>query len=121
MTSMRKYAGSSFIGLDDVLARPVRAVILEVIPEGNFDKPELLLDSGQRFSVNVTNVKALIAAFGEDHTDWLGKRIELFSGLIKYQGAERESVLVRAISSTKRAAPNPEQSHDDIMSDEVPF
>ena len=115
MTSMRKYAGSSFIDLDDVLARPIWAVIVEVIPEGNFDKPELLLDSGQRFSVNVTNVKALIAAFGEEHTDWLGKRIELFSGFIKYQGAERESVLVRATSPAKRTAP-----HDD-MSDEVPF
>jgi hypothetical protein len=115
MTSMRKYAGSSFIGLDDVVARPLRAVIIEVIPEGNFDKPELLLDSGQRFSVNVTNVKALIAAFGDEHTDWLGKRIELFAGFIKYQGAERESVLVRAISPAKKAAP-----HDE-MSDEVPF
>ena len=29
MASMRKYAGSSFIGLDDVKARPIQATILQ--------------------------------------------------------------------------------------------
>jgi hypothetical protein len=96
MTNMRKHAGSSFIRLEDVRARPIQATIVKVTEGETYGKPVLLLDTGQQFSVNATNCKALIAAFGENDTDWVGKPIELFAGFTKYQGAEKDSVLVKA-------------------------
>ena len=116
MASMRKYAGSSFIGLDDVKARPIQATIVQ-FAEGNYGRPVLLLDTGQRFTVNKTNVDTLIAAYGDDDADLIGKRIELFAGFTKYQGAEKESVLVKPISPGKPLA----LVKSDGMDDEIPF
>ena len=121
MTSMRKYAGSSFIRLEDVKARPIRATIVEVT-EGDYGRPVLRLDSGQRFTVNATNMRTLIAAFGEDDADLINKRIELFAGFTKYQGNEQESVLVKAVSPGKGPAPKQERTKpSDDMDDLIPF
>jgi hypothetical protein len=103
MASLRKYAGSSFIRVDDVRDRPIQAKIVE-FTEGNFGRPVLLLDTGRRFTVSKTNVDILIAAYGDDDADLIGKRIELFFGFTKYQGAEKESVLVKPISPSKPLA-----------------
>ena len=114
MASMRKYAGSSFIGLDDVKARPLQGTIVKV-SEGDYGRPVLLLDTGQRFTVNATNVKTLIAAFGEDDADWTGMKIELFSGLAKYQGKEQDSVAVKALSPGKPLAEGPPRARSGTM------
>ena len=90
----------------------------------------LLLDSGQQFSVNATNWKTLITLYGEHDTDWKGKPIELFAGFTTFQNSEKESVLIRPISSSKplalvppieRTAPNSERPNDMDDETEIPF
>jgi hypothetical protein len=103
MTNMRKYAGSAYVRVEDVRTHPIQATIIKV-SEGNYGRPELLLSTGQRFSVNATNVKTLISAYGEDDADWIGMLIELVSGFTKFKGEDQESVLVKAISPGKPLA-----------------
>ncbi len=52
---MRKYSGESFIKVDDVRDGPLQMQIA-VIKEGKFDRPELVFESGEIFSLNATNI-----------------------------------------------------------------
>ena len=51
-----------------------------------------------KFSINKTNVRTLIKAYGEDGREWLGLTIELYAGETTYQNQPKDSVLVRPIS-----------------------
>jgi hypothetical protein len=59
----------------------------------------------------------MIAAYGEEDGDWIGMQIELYAGMTKFKGADRETVLVRAISPGLPVAertPPTHQRPDDI-------
>jgi hypothetical protein len=121
MTDMRKYAGSSFIKYGDVSEAPIQATIVKVA-EGKYGKPDLLLESGEHFGLNATNVKTLIAAYGRNDQDWIGERIELYAGTTEYQDQEKKSVLVRPLSPGKpKAERAPLPANPDAMDDEIPF
>ena len=109
MASMKKYAGSRFLRLDDVVDQPRREKIAAVVDEGTYGKPILKFESGAQFSCNATNVGTLIAEFGEDSNDWLGGEIELYHGQVKFKGSSQDSVLIRA----------PKKAVD--LNDEIPF
>ena len=96
---MRKYAGSRFLKLEDVIRRPRVEKILDVA-EGKFGKPDIKFESGNQLSANATNVKALIKAYGDDDRDWIGCEVELYAGQTDYQGGKKDSILVRPISPT---------------------
>jgi hypothetical protein len=122
---MVKYTGSAFLKVGDVKEAP-RRVIIDAIEIGKFDKPNVILDDGTKLSLNATNTRALVAAYGKDSNGWINKEIELFAGEIEYQGAPKAVILVRPISpptKTNGAAapkdPGPDKSSD--MDDEIPF
>jgi hypothetical protein len=126
MTDMRKYAGSAtFIKFEDC-ETPIESVIMEV-KEGKFGKPDLILESGDKFSVNATNAKILIKAYGPDDGDWLSQRIRLVQGKTKYQGNLTDSVIIQPLSpgrpEEQRTKPSPANHHqgDTEMDDEIPF
>ena len=120
MVSMRKYASSAFIKLDDVQDRPRRETIVDVV-EGKWDKPILKFASGAQFSLNKGNVATMIAEFGEDGDSWIGVTIELFAGKAEYDGDLKDSVLVKPIAAKSPAATpkTTERRTDD--SGEIPF
>jgi hypothetical protein len=93
---MLKFSGSQFVKCADVSSGPIREKIAGV-EVGKFDKPNLLFESGGKFSVNATNARTLIRAFGRDSESWVGHEVELFLGAIEYQGKDQEAVLLRAI------------------------
>ena len=72
MADMSKYASSSFIKVDDLVEGPEEQVIAE-IAEGKFEKPVLTFDDGSKLSLNATNTRALIKAFGPNDKDWIGQ------------------------------------------------
>jgi hypothetical protein len=120
---MRKYAGSSFIRIEDVQSGPREGTIVKVT-EGRYGKPDLLFARGERLSLNATNVKTLIDAYGSSDQDWIGMNVELYAGTTRYQGQEKDSVLVRPISPGKPEAerrPPPTVQDDDGMSEEIPY
>ena len=120
---MSKYAGSSFIGLDDVKDGPIRGTIAH-IEEGQFGRPVITFDNGLRFSLNVTNVVTLLKAFGSEHENWLGEQIELFAGEATFNNEPRPSVLVRPIireAGVEKKKVAPRRPKRDGLDGEIPY
>jgi hypothetical protein len=101
---MRKYSGNTFYKVADVKDGPVTEKIAGVV-EGRYQKPDLVFESGAKLSINATNNKVLIRAYGADSEDMIGYTIELFLGSIEYQGKDQDAVLVRPISQPDPNAP----------------
>lgn len=95
--NMKKYAGETFLKVADVRDGPLQLQIAAV-REGKFDRPDLVFETGDVLSLNATNTKILMRAFGSDSDTCIGKWIELYHGEIEYQGHMQEAVLVRPIS-----------------------
>ena len=123
---MSKYASAAgFIGVDDVKAGQKETIT--DVKLGNFDKPVVEFESGAKLSLNKTNVRKLIEAFGEDSRDWTGCAVELSAGEINYQGASTRCVLVTPLveadalpkpAAAKKSSPT--KTGDD-MDEAIPF
>jgi len=120
---MRRYSGTAFIKPGDVKAGPIRVVIVDVT-EGKYGRPDLEFDDGTKLSVNTTNNRTLVIAYGAESDDWINKEIELSLGEVEYNGEMQETVIVKPISppvEKKPPPPKPKNSSGGDMDDEVPF
>jgi hypothetical protein len=97
MLDMRKYSGKSYLKVEDVRTGPLQRRIAAV-SIGQFDKPELVFETGDILSLNTTNTKTLIRAYGSDGSAWIGHVVELYLGEIEYQGNAKEAILIRPLS-----------------------
>ena len=114
---MREYIGATFIKVADVRDGPLRMQIA-AIREGKFDKPDMMFESGEVLSLNATNTRILMRAYGQESADWIGKEIELAPGQTPFQGQLRDSVGVRPISPSV-AGKSGEATGE--LDDEMPF
>jgi hypothetical protein len=73
---MRQYAGSSFVTVESLRDGPREDKIASVEP-GKYDKPVVTFESGNKLSLNKTNVNTLIRAYGPDDEDWIDCTVEL--------------------------------------------
>ena len=94
---LKDYSGEYFIKPDDVRKKPVRQRIAAV-RKGNYDKLELVFDSGEVLSLNATNTRALRHVYGRSSDELIGKIVELKFGQLHYQGADHDAVLVNPIT-----------------------
>ena len=94
---LKKYSGQRFIKPEHVRNKPIRDTIIGV-KEGKFGKLELLLESGDIFSLNATNTEILMDAYGRNSDRLKDKEIEMFFGQLKYNGVDNDAVLVKPIS-----------------------
>jgi len=123
---MSEYAGTKYIGLADVADGPMRATIAE-IGMGDYEKPVATFASGAKFSLNKSNVRTLIDAYGDDGRDWTGYEIELHADEVTVKGKAQPCILVTAISSARPAAPGtppaapPAAKKSSDMDDVIPF
>ena len=124
---MSKYAGQSFIKIDDVRDGPIEEQIA-AFGMGKFDRPVLTFESGDMMSLNQTNVRTLIRAYGKDGRSWIGHTIELFEGEVEFEGKPQESVLIKPISEPTEEQATTAAKRDaaiipppDKMDDEIPF
>jgi hypothetical protein len=101
---MSKYGGAAFLKFDDVVSAPRRAKVVSV-EIGAFDKPVLEFESGEKLSLNATNVRTLCKHFGQDSRGWAGITIEVFAGETEFKGVKQNSALVRPVT----------------LSDDIPF
>lgn len=53
------------------------------------------------FTVNATNKKALIAAFGEETTDWIGKTCKMDIANVMIGGNVKKSIVIQAVGEQK--------------------
>lgn len=121
---MSRYAGQVFIKPDDVRGAPVRERIVR-LSMGKYDRPVANFESGDALTLNQTNIRALIRAYGRDGRAWIGHDVELYVGEIEYDGRQQESVLVRPISKAGEASavvlPPEEPSTEDVLDNSIPF
>ena len=115
---MKKYSGARFITIADVRDGPIQGQIAVVRP-GKFEKPDLVFESGDVLSVNSTNNRTLMKAYGPSSEGWIGQEIEMFLGEIEFQKKMQEAVLVRPISLPPKLADQTKPK--DSMDDEIPF
>jgi hypothetical protein len=106
--NLRDYSGEYFIKLDDVREKPLRRRITNV-RKGNYDKLELVFDSGEVLSLNATNTRALSRVYGGSSDALIGKVVDLEHGQLRYQGADHDAVLVKPITQ-----PEPPPFDDEI-------
>ena len=118
--NMKKYAGETFLKVTDVRDGPLQMQIA-VIREGKFEKPELVFETGDILSLNATNTKTLMRAFGKDSDAWVGKEVELYLGEVEYQNRMQEAVLARPISPPLKAAEAKSTDETPPLNDEIPF
>jgi hypothetical protein len=114
---MSKYPGNVFLKVEDIKASGSVQVTITGASEGRFEKPDLTFNDGTQLSLNHTNRRALLRAYGKESDDWIGKLIELRVGDLKYDGKLREAILVKPISPPiEKKAPPPSE-----LDDKIPF
>jgi hypothetical protein len=113
---MKRYVGVMFITVDVVRDGPLRMQIA-AIQEGQFEKPDMVFKGGEILTLNATNTRILVRAYGQESADWIGKEVELALGQIPFQGQLRDSVVVKPISPS--VADKGKGTND--LDDEVPF
>jgi hypothetical protein len=123
----RKYFGVTFVTLKDLAEGPLQAVI-DHTEEGKFGKLNLVFEDSTAASLNATNSRALVRAYGPETDAWSGNVVELSAGEIEYQGKMQPSILIKAISApVARAATTtgkqavPAGSSNGDMDDDIPF
>lgn len=94
---MRKYSSEHFVKVEDVKDGPIEDQIA-VVKDGKYDKPNVVFESGDVLSLNATNRKTLVRAYGNESDLWIGKMIRMFLGMIEFQGSDHEAVLIEPIS-----------------------
>jgi hypothetical protein len=120
-TDMRRYASKGrFIKPDDLVNGPEQKVSAE-IGEGQYEKPVVSFTDGTKLSLNATNVDTLIDALGPNREDWIGKKIEVYRGTLRYNGSDNAAVLVRALELLPAAERTPLKPQPVDLDDEMPF
>jgi len=118
---MSEYVGSAFLRVDDLKqSGPIKATIANV-RLGKYEKPDAHLSDGSVLSLNATNCRTLVRAYGDESADWLGREIELFVGEVDYQGKPTETILVKPISPSIEKRPKPKSGNGGDMDDAIPF
>ena len=103
---IKRYLRPSFLKYQDVVDGP-RTERIAAVQEGTFDCLDLKFESGDMLSLNQTNLRTLVRAYGMDPEKWIGKLIELYAGQTTFDNEPKQSVLIKPISP-----PNP--SDEDI-------
>jgi hypothetical protein len=97
---MRQFASARFIKPADVEGGPIRSRIAFVKIGEKYGRPEITLANGDVLSLNKTNVRILIQAYGPNEVDWYDQEVEFYHGKFRDRETEKEepTVSVRPIS-----------------------
>jgi hypothetical protein len=124
-----------FVSGDEFLPDERRQVIIERAFEETFrndpdPKPIITLagaDGWQRdLTINQTNGRVLVAAFGDEMNEWVGQIIEVFAVDTEFNGQPRKGVRVAPVMAETAASP-PEggpiklPATRDALDDDIPF
>ena len=125
MPDMTKYAGAAYLGTDDVKEGPIRGTIAAVEVNKKIDRPSLIFTNGLKFTLNATNTRTLLQAFGPESDDWIGETVELTFDQVEYKEKMVDTVVLsvvpRAPGVEKVKPPKPKSAKRDDLNDVVPF
>jgi hypothetical protein len=95
---MSKHAGGLYLRAEDIRESGPKRVKIERVEEGQYGKPVLVLNDGTSLTLNQTNTRTLIRAYGSESRDWIDREIELHLSQTSYEGHAQDSILVKPIS-----------------------
>ena len=125
---------SNYLKAADLQGRQVNVTIerydMEDIGDGH--KPVLYFQGKEKGLVlNKTNANEIAFVYGDDMDEWIGKKIELFSMMVSFQGKMIPGLRVRVPRYAGTPAPKPQQvapAHNErnpppsiLSDDEIPF
>jgi hypothetical protein len=117
---MKQFSGEAYIKVDDVRDGPL-TMRIAAVKQGGFGRPDLVFQSGEIFSLNQTNNRILVRAYGDESKDWIVKQIQLALGKAKYKGELHDSVVVKPLDPpVEKITPIASKPASD-MDDEIPF
>ena len=116
----------NFIKKEDIEKGPKRYTIRGVETVDFTDKAggterrlQLVFDEDRRFTLNATNIKRLVRAFGDETPAWVGQSIVLvFDPDVEYAGRVVGGIRVR-VRAAKKPEPEPEPDWNDELEPEV--
>lgn len=104
---------SRFLAQDDVPEEGFTAIIKDVRVEafksnrGDEDKYVLYFTAGKPMVFNVVNRQTVIASYGDDSDNWLGKPVEIYVDPNVYMGGERTGGIRVCVPKPAPAQPRP--------------
>ena len=104
---------SRFLSQEDVPEEGFTAIIKDVRVEalksnrGDEDKYVLYFTAGKPMVFNVVNRQTVIASYGDDSDNWLGKPVEIYVDPNVYMGGERTGGIRVRIPRPAAPAPKP--------------
>ena len=111
MPNARKFAGSSYVKLEDLKNKPPLRERISFAKEedGEYgEKLRAVLRERQESQPQRDQRRQLIRDISEDYDDWPGHDVEVFAGEVDFQNGRANAVLVRLITAKKRKAVTPE-------------
>jgi hypothetical protein len=132
MANAMKYAGSTYIKLDDVHDKPPLRERISFVKEetGKFgDRLVAFFESGRKLSLNATSVGILCRDIDQDTDHWTGRNLEVFAGEVDTKSGRTDAVLVRVLDGETPPADPPKAPPKKMsagragrdMDDEIPF
>ena len=100
----------------------IRTCVLEELGQGNDKekKPVLYFEKAQKGLVlNKTNANVIADAYGDETTNWEGKRVEVYPARVEFRGQLVDGIRVRIQPEAQpekqpNAAPMAEELNDEI-------
>ena len=90
---MRQFLKPKFLKVEDCRHPHQRQIVS--VELGQFGKPDLVFEDGDKLGLSATNIRILSDAFGSESDRWPGRIIELYVGPGKYEGENVDMVLVK--------------------------
>jgi hypothetical protein len=103
---MRQFKKPKFLKVEDIRSTGPRQMRIACCVMGQFKKPDLVFENGDKLGLSATNNEILSEAYSFESEEWVGHLIELYVGKGTYEGEDVDMILVRPISK----AENCEQS-----------
>jgi hypothetical protein len=100
---VRTFRKPRFIKIEDIKLSGPRVERIVGLKEGKFEKPELILESGDMIGLSATNIDILARAYGFESEQWAGHQIRLYVGEGEFNKKPIEMVLIEPLSKAEGA------------------
>jgi hypothetical protein len=106
---MRKFRKAKFLKVED--CRQPQQMRIAGVTVGQFDKPDVFFENGDRLGLSATNVDVLTDAYGWESDGWIGHVVELYVDKGTFKGDPVDMVMLRPISKVEgeETVPTPEK------------
>jgi hypothetical protein len=128
LMDMRQFKKPKFLKVEDIRSSGPRQERIAGVVTGQFEKPDLIFESGDKLGLSATNIEILSMAYGFESEAWSGHLVELALGKGEYNREMVDMIILKPLSKsqdiveqtmqpTKRAVKKP----IDPMDEEVNF